>query len=382
MEIHHVTPHFNPDIGGVEAHVLRLSQFLVSQGHVVVVHTSRRSYRGERLPEAGEVGGIRVRRYTPVVRLGYYTTLFRPQIDRADVVHLHGYGHASNDWTARHVRGRTPAMLSLHHGVAQPPPNAVARMKRGVYDPIIGVKTLRLMESLVAASEPDRRWLVARDLPQDRIHVIPSGLDDAAFEPGDGERARRLLGVERYILYLGRLHREKSVDHLLRAARLVRDSSVAAIIAGPDGGARPGLESLVASLGLPRRVRFLGEVDEPMKRDLLAGCECLVLPSFYEAQGIVILEAWAQGRPVIASRVGGIPFLVHDRQDGFLYPWGDIAALGGRLEWILANPTKAGEMGRAGERRAREGYRWAQLAPLLEQLYERLALGKKPATIK
>ena len=114
-----------------------------------------------------------------------------------------------------------------------------------------------------------------------------------------------------------------------------------------------------------------------MKRDLLAGCECLVLPSFYEAQGIVILEAWAQGRPVIASRVGGIPFLVHDRQDGFLYPWGDIAALGGRLEWIIANPTKAGEMGRAGERRTREGYRWVQLAPLLEQLYERLAPGKK-----
>jgi len=120
------------------------------------------------------------------------------------------------------------------------------------------------------------------------------------------------------------------------------------------------------------RVVFTGEVDEAAKRDLFSGALCLILPSFYEAQGIVIAEAWAQGRPVIASRVGGIPYLVDDGQDGLLYPYGDLAALAACLRRIAEDTSVASEMGRAGRDKARTSLTWEAIAPRYEELYESL----------
>lgn len=373
LRIHHVAPHFHPDIGGVETHVLRLSEFLESRGHEVVVHTSRRSQRGEWLPDRDQLSAIEIRRYTPLFRLGYYTTLFRPRVEGADVVHLHGYSHVANDWTARSVRGRIPIVFSLHHGVGQSPPHLVARLKRALYDPLLGMRTLRTAHAIVAASQADRTWLERRGLPRDRIQVIPTGLDEAAFDPGDPTRLRGRLGDGRYILFVGRLHREKSVDHLLRALASLRNREVLVVLAGPDAGARRGLEALAASLDLEARTRFLGPIDEPTKRDLLAGCECLVLPSFYEAQGIAVLEAWAQGRPVVASRVGGISHIVRDGADGLLYRWGDIPTLARHLEKFLTDRSLADAMGRTGREKALTEFRWSQIAPRFEQLYARVA---------
>src|SRR3970282_2951872 len=172
----------------------------------------------------------------------------------------------------------------------------------------------------------------------------------------DPRRARDRLELGRYILFVGRLHREKSLDHLLRAGAALRERDVSLVLAGPDAGGRRGLEAPAAALGLGDRIRFLGSVDESTKRDLLAGCECLVLPSFYEAQGITILEAWAQCRPVVARQGGGIPYLVRDGTDGLLYRWGDAATLADHLKKLLRDRSLADAMGRAGREKALGGF--------------------------
>ncbi len=370
MRIHHVAPHFHPDQGGVETHVLRLSQFVVAAGHEVVVHTSRRSQAGARLPEEDAVDGIRIMRYPNALRLGYYLTLFRPRIDSADVVHLHGYGLLANDWTERRYGADLPFVYSLHHGVARTSPSALAAIRKAVYDRTIGLKTLRGCQALLAASEADRAWLASRGFPAGRLDVVPSGLDDDAFVPGQPERILSRLPTARYLMYLGRLHREKSVDQALRALAALPDRDVGLVVVGPDAGARRELEALVSSLGLGSRVRFTGPVDETTKRDLIAGADALVLPSSYEAQGIVILEAWAQGRPVIASQVGGVPYLVHDGTDGLLYPWGDVDALRDRMAAVLADANRARDLGVAGRTRAEREFRWSALGARVVSWYE------------
>ena len=376
MRIHHVVPHFHPEKGGVESNVLGLARYLAERGHAVVVHTSRRTIRGGRLPDQDVVDGIQIRRYRPSLRLGYYATLFSPVIDDPDLVHLHGYGFLTNDRVVRIVRGSVPTVYSLHHGVAQPPPTATARAKRLIYDRAFGLRTLGRVEAIVPASAADRLWLEARRLPRDRVHVLPTGLDPDAFRPGSPERVKNRFHLGTYLMFLGRLHREKSPDHLLRAvASLGSAWSGQVVFVGPDGGERSSLERLTQSLGLGDRVAFPGEVDEPTKRDLLSGALCLVLPSFYEAQGIVIAEAWAQGRPVIASRVGGVPYLVEDGRDGLLYPYSDIAALAECLRRIAANPSLASEMGRAGRDKARTSLTWEVIAPRFEELYGSLVRG-------
>ena len=371
MKVHHVVPHFAPEKGGVETHVLGLARYLVGKGHEVVVHTSQRTIAGDELPAASTLDGIQIRRYRPRVQLGYYATLFHPRVEGADVVHLHGYGFITNDRVARKIRGSTPMIYSLHHGVAQPAPTAGARVKRAFYDRMYGRKTLRRVQAIVPASDSDRRWLEAHGFPSDRIHVLPTGLDPEAFHPGSPERARERFHLDRYVVFLGRLHREKSPEHLLRAvAALGTDWTGSVVFVGPDAGERLALERLAGELRLRNRVVFAGEVEEATKRDLLAGAECLVLPSFYEAQGIAIAEAWAQGRPVVASEVGGVPDLVNNSQDGLLYPYGDIPALTTALREMLMDRPYASRMGTAGLRKARLSFTWDRIAQRFEELYQ------------
>lgn len=373
-KVHHVAPRFYPDLGGLETQILRLGCYLVKRGHEVVVHTSMRSSSGAALPETEEVDGIQIRRYRTTLRLGYYTSIFRPEIEDADVVHLHGYGFTTNDRVARRLRDRLPIVYSLHHGVAQPAPTTAARLKWRVYHSLVGMRTLQDAAAIIAASKVDRLWLERRGVAVGRVHVLPTGLEEDAYSPGSPERARERLRLGQYVLYLGRLHPEKSVHHLLRAVASLERPDISLVLAGPDNGARASLERLGANLGLMKRLVITGYVDEAMKRDLLAGCECLVLPSFYEAQGIAVAEAWAQGRPVVASRVGGIPFLVADEQDGLLYEWGDIAGLADRLRQLLEDPTTASAMGERGRLKALDQFAWKEIAPRFEEVYEAVLL--------
>jgi len=370
MKIHHGVPHFAPEKGGVETHVLGLARYLVGKGHQVVVHTSQRTLAGDVLPAESTLDGIQIRRYRPRLQLGYYATLLRPRVEGADLVHLHGYGFITNDRVARKIRGSTPMVYSLHHGVAQPAPTAGARVKRAFYDALFGRRTLRRVQAIVPASDSDRRWLEGRGFPSERIHVLPTGLDPEAFQPGSPERARERFHVDRYVVFLGRLHREKSPEHLLQAVAALGDDWTGSVVfVGPDAGERLSLERLAGELHLRNRVVFAGEVDEAMKRDLLAGAECLVLPSFYEAQGIAIAEAWAQGRPVVASEVGGVPDLVNNSQDGLLYPYGDIPALTTAIREMVMDRPYASRMGSAGMRKARLSFTWDRIAQRFEELY-------------
>jgi glycosyltransferase involved in cell wall biosynthesis len=245
-----------------------------------------------------------------------------------------------------------------------------ARAKRALYDPLLGRRTLRRADAIVPASEPDRQWLEAAGFPPNRIHILPTGLGQDAFQPGHPDRARERFHLQRYVVFLGRLHREKAPDHLLRAVTALGDEWTGSVVfIGPDGGERAGLERLAIELGLRTRVVFAGEVDEPTKRDLLAGAECLVLPSFYEAQGIAIAEAWAQARPIVAARVGGVPYLVEQGQDGLLYAYGDIPALTAALREVLMDRAYATRIGGAGLRKARSSLAWDRIASRIEELY-------------
>ena len=372
MRVHQVTPHFAPDRGGVERYVLRLGRFLVARGHEVVVHTSQRSQMGTILPERDEVDGIEVRRYPNLLRLGYYWTLFRPEVEGADLVHLHGYGLLANDSTAKRTHGALPVVYSLHHGLARSEPTAAASLRRSLYDHALGFRTLRRCDALVCNTPADRSWLTDHGLPTAQVHVIPTGIEETAFRPGDPGRARVQMALPRYVLYLGRLHREKRLDDLLNAFASIPAADVGLVLAGPDAGAAGPLRALADRLGLASRVRFPGAVSEELKRDLLAGCEAFVLPSSYESQGVVLLEAWAQGRPVVATRVGGVVHLVKDGVDGTLVDVGRPRELADAIGRLLSDSGRASEMGRAGLEKARREYREDDLYGRILELYAAL----------
>ncbi len=138
------------------------------------------------------------------------------------------------------------------------------------------------------------------------------------------------------LLYLGRLSAEKGVATLLRA--LARCPAAHLRIAG-DGPQRAELEALAAELGITERVEFLGYLTGEVLQQALHGCRAVVLPSeWYENGPYSVLEALSCGKPVLGSRIGGIPELVREGETGFLFAPGDAAALAGAIERLLALP--------------------------------------------
>lgn len=153
-----------------------------------------------------------------------------------------------------------------------------------------------------------------------------------------------------YIVYAGRLSPEKGLTTLLRAMREIPEVRLCLLGEGPS---REELESMVREFGL-RNVEFCGFVEGRDYAGRLAGARLLVLPSeSYETCGLVIWEAHALGRPVVASRIGGIPESVVDGETGLLFDPGNAAELAEKIAWLLARPEDGRRMGERGRERVR-----------------------------
>jgi len=209
-----------------------------------------------------------------------------------------------------------------------------------------------------AISESTRDDLVRRGVPSERIVVIHTGVDSAAYRPDPAtERATRPT-----FLYLGRLKRYKGVEFALRALAIARAAraDVTLDICG-QGDDRPRLERLATDLGLSNAVRFLGYVPEEEKQRLLRRAWAIVFPSPKEGWGIANIEAAACGTPALASDSPGLRESVQNGVTGYLVPHGDSQALADRMLALAADPAAVERLGRAARTFA-EGLSWDSAA--------------------
>jgi len=208
-------------------------------------------------------------------------------------------------------------------------------------------RRLRLWERgidlFITPSEYLRDKLVEGGYPPGRVVAIPNFVDPAEFTASDQPG--------RHMLYLGRLSHEKGVETLIEAAA---GSDLRVLIAG-DGPQRAALEQQAARLRAP--VEFLGHTGGQQLRDLITGARAIVVPSRWpENCPLVVLEAMASARPLVASRVGGIPELARDGEEALLVPPGDVAALRSALVRLHDDAGLALTLGRAGRERAESRY--------------------------
>jgi glycogen(starch) synthase len=116
-------------------------------------------------------------------------------------------------------------------------------------------------------------------------------------------------------------------------------------------------------------VRVLGLVNEQTKQNLLAACDLLALPSRVDTFGIVLLEAWLHGKPVIGAQSGGISDLVQPEETGLLVPFEDVTALAAAIRRLLTEPKLAARLGNAGRRKVLKHYTWDQTYQMLLKIY-------------
>jgi glycosyltransferase involved in cell wall biosynthesis len=148
-------------------------------------------------------------------------------------------------------------------------------------------------------------------------------------------------------LFLGRLDDEKKIDVFLRAVAQLTDFPNLRVELVGDGGERERLQKLAESLKIASRVSFLGHVTDDELPGIYERATVFVMPSIAELQSIATMEAMASGRPVIAADAMALPHLVHDGDNGYLFPPGDVEALAERLRRVLAADQK--ELSRLSE---------------------------------
>jgi len=224
-----------------------------------------------------------------------------------------------------------------------------------------------------AISESTADDLVARGIPRGHVRVIYPGVSAGHFMPAPGTRA----AVPTFA-YIGRLKRYKGVDIVMRAfARLAHPEAVLEIAGAGDY--RPALESLVRSLDLGNRVKFLGFVSETEKLALLRRAWAMALASPKEGWGLTNVEAAACGTPVVASNSPGIRESVLDGQTGFLAPHGDVAALTAAMRRLADSAELVESMGRRAHAFA-GSFTWDKAATETESHLQSVAQQGRPTS--
>jgi glycosyltransferase involved in cell wall biosynthesis len=277
---------------------------------------------------------------------------------RPDVVHTHGH-------FAVNVLGRLAGRLAGARVLAHMHIENAFRAGWGRRLQIsLDNATARLCFAIVAVSDATRKALIAQGYPAGRMLTIHNGI-----EPVEQAEPIRVADAP-VVLEVARLAEVKG-QHVLLAALVRLDAS--AVFAGRDieagGGYERRLRDEAECLGVGDRALFVGLRDDVP--GLLAGCDVFCLPSAMEGLPLVVLEAMAQGRPVVATSVGGTPELVVDGETGLLVPPGDVDALAEALRRLLADSALARRLGEAGRARVRAEFDAGDASARVLGLYER-----------
>ena len=362
-----------PKMGGQEMVVDALARQFLALGHQPVVFAPKPrklSIRGESYPY--EV--VRHPRFfSTQYFIGFYKWFLLQHYRRApfDVLHCHGIYPPSYLASLLGERLPVPMVVTSHGG------DVYARNVR-LQKPVIVercVQGLRAADALVAISRFTREGFT-RLCPEvaSRIVDIPNGVHLAAYteraaKPADFDFS---LEPKSYAIFLGRLKARKGVDVLLHAlTRVPATGKVQLVIVG-DGEERTALEALCNQLGLADRARFLGKVTGPAKSYLLQNARFGVIPSRqWESFGLVVLEGYASGLPMIASDMPGLADLIEPEKTGLLVTPESPEQLAAAIQRLFTEDELVARMSQAAQQVVQQ-YDWRHIANRHVALYESL----------
>jgi glycosyltransferase involved in cell wall biosynthesis len=300
-------------------------------------------------------------KYDPLAWWPLFQALRR---ERIDVLHTHAFGQ--NAWGS--VIGRlthVPVVIAHEHNWA-----FTGRALRPVIDRELIARCASAM--IVVSREARRRMVEVERVAPEKLTLLPNGI--RALPPGDGRAVRAELGIGDDDPVIGTvcvIRSEKALDVLVRAAALVvRDFPRLRVLIVGDGPDRASVEAVVGQLGLEQRVLFTGARTDVA--NVLAAMDVAVLSSDYEGIPLSILEFMDAGKPIVATRVGGIPEVIEDGVHGVLVPPRDEAALAAAVSGVLRGMDAGREMGARARDRCRREFGLDRIVQRLERLYAQL----------
>jgi glycogen synthase len=311
----------------------------------------------------------------------------------ADLVHCHTWYTHLGGIMAKLNYG-IPLVITVHS--LEPLRPWKREQLGGGYDFSLWVEktALEMADAVIAVSAETKRDVLSLfDVKEERISVIHNGIDLSEYSAVENPAALKALGVDPerpYVLFVGRITRQKGIIHLVRAIRHLNPGFQIVLCAGaPDTPeiATEMQQAVAAAREHHGEIVWIEKmVTRPEAISLYSGASVFVCPSIYEPFGIINLEAMACGTPVVASAVGGIKEVVVDGETGFLVPLKQMTGspfeatepevfasdLAAKINLLMADPALAARMGAAGRKRAEEFFGWDAIARKTERLYAKL----------
>jgi glycosyltransferase involved in cell wall biosynthesis len=375
MRIAHVVHSYFPRIGGIERAVQYLVEEQVKLGNDVMVVSSNIGVIG---PREEIIGGVNVIRLKSK-RLLYNDLILpveEPYIKDIDIIHAHSQNSLFSITVSKRLKIKAHGKVVFHLmaiDAFKDHPNIFVRLIAPYYGRRNTRTALEIADLLLVRSIRDSEILRKRYNVE--AEYLPDAVPDYYFtaEKSDPDRFREKFGIkqEKFFLFIGRMHKLKGPQVLVRALKYV-DEDIAAVFIGPDGGYLRKTMNLAEKIDVTRRVYYLGYVDEKTKVEALDSATALALPSladYVEVYPMVISEAWAREKPVIASSVGGIPNRVKHGINGLLVNPSDPRMLAEAMLKLASEEGLAEEIGRNGRK---EVLSWREVAEKSIQLYKQV----------
>jgi len=311
----------------------------------------------------------------------------------ADVVHCHTWYTHLAGIVAKLLYG-IPLVLTAHS--LEPLRPWKREQLGGGYEASLWVErtAIEMADAVIAVSNGTRDDILANfDVDPARVRIVHNGIDTEEYHPDQGADQLARFGIDPavpFVLFVGRITRQKGIIHLVRAIRHL-DPGFAVVLAAGAPDTKEIAAEMEAAVAQARALRpgihWIAEmVDKPTVRQLYANAAVFCCPSVYEPFGIINLEAMACGTAVVASAVGGIPEVVVDGGTGLLVPLESTPrtfeprdpeaferGLAAGINALMANPDRRAAMGAAGRRRAVEQFSWRSIAEQTVALYRELA---------
>jgi len=218
----------------------------------------------------------------------------------------------------------------------------------------------------------EKNYLAQKGIPEKIIHPLGQGIDLDPLAGGEKGRFRNRYGLKDgpILLFLGRKVEHKGIDTILEAMPAIwkQNPETVLVLAGQSS---PYFQNFFPAHPLfhDRHIICLDNFPDTDKADLLEACDVLILPSQVESFGVVFLEAWSKGKPVIGARIPAVEEMIRPEEDGLLVPYGDPQALSQAVVRLLKDPELRKAMGEKGRRKVFEKYEIAKVADQMEALF-------------
>jgi len=429
MRILHIIQRYYPYVGGSELYFQELSERLAREGHRVEVWTTDAwdldyfwTKRARRIESARDTrNGVAIRRFrvrhlplpaiyyrgwrrvmAEIAGFGAATTplLYRmahfapwiPSLSRAlkalppgafDLVHSTNIPFESMiaDAARYAERAGIPHIITPFTHLGEPGENNISRY----YTMPHQLDLERRATRLIVQTKLERDHLAGLGISPGKMVRVGVGVNPWEVVGGNGARFRGKYGVEGPIVYyIGAAAYDKGTVHTIEAMQkvLARGVDATLIMAGSTmlDKFRDYYEELPDSVR--EKCRWLGFISDEDKKDLQAAGSVFCMPSRTDSFGIVYLEAWLNGVPVIGARAGGVPEVITDGVDGYLVGFGDVAALANRIELLLRRPEAARALGEAGRRKVLAEHTWDHKIARIVDVYRQSIAGRMTGSDK